>query len=200
MDKCFKEMKHFTDHPILNSLFNNLSCPHEKKERTADDEFIEYLKVIKEETNATYFNFVLKFILLFRECLNLSKKKSNETNKTNENPSQSGISNPNQNPNEIPQSENNKEINNIENKEENEKENEKDKENKDKFDSIEFSSENSGDCLPELCNEFYTEFLEKNNFFGFTEQFKAEIIEIIQHFCFWLFQNEYTKSKLSLSQ
>ena len=27
-----------------------------------------------------------------------------------------------------------------------------------------------------------------------------ELIEIIQHFCIWLFRNEYTKSKLSLAQ
>ena len=54
--------------------------------------------------------------------------------------------------------------------------------------------------LPDLCNEFYREFMEQNNFFGIDEQEERnEIIEIIQHFCFWLFKNEYTKSKLSLA-
>ena len=54
--------------------------------------------------------------------------------------------------------------------------------------------------LPDLCNEFYGEFMEPNNFFGIEEQDeKNEIIEIIQHFCIWLFKNEYTKSKLSLA-
>ena len=39
-----------------------------------------------------------------------------------------------------------------------------------------------------------------NNFFEIEDQDdKNEIIEIIQHFCIWLFKNEYTKSKLSLS-
>ena len=39
------------------------------------------------------------------------------------------------------------------------------------------------------------------NFFGITEEKeKNELIEIIQHFCIWLFRNEYTKSKLSLAQ
>ena len=28
---------------------------------------------------------------------------------------------------------------------------------------------------------------------------KAELIEIIQHFCYWLFMKNYTKSKLSLA-
>ena len=57
------------------------------------------------------------------------------------------------------------------------------------------------ETLPELCNEFYTEFMESNNFFGIEqEKEKREIIEIIQHFCIWLFKSEYTKSKLSLAQ
>ena len=51
--------------------------------------------------------------------------------------------------------------------------------------------------LPDYCNEFYSEFLSKNDFFGIGEN--GEIIEIIIHFFTWLFKNEYTKSKLSLS-
>ena len=50
--------------------------------------------------------------------------------------------------------------------------------------------------LPDLCNEFYEEFMEPNNFFN---EERNEIIEIILHFCIWLFKNEYTKSKLSLA-
>ena len=54
--------------------------------------------------------------------------------------------------------------------------------------------------LPEICNEFYGEFLEINNFFDLDDNDRNEIIEIIQHFCCWLFKNEYTKSKLSLAE
>ena len=57
----------------------------------------------------------------------------------------------------------------------------------------------SPEGLPDLCNEFYGEFLEQNNFFEMNDDDKNEIIEIIQHFCIWLFKNEYTKSKLSLA-
>ena len=54
--------------------------------------------------------------------------------------------------------------------------------------------------LPDLCNEFYGEFMEPNNFFDINDQDERnEIIEIIQHFCIWLFKKEYTKSKLSLA-
>ena len=57
------------------------------------------------------------------------------------------------------------------------------------------------ETLPELCNYFYTEFMENNDFFGIqSDDDKNEIIEIIQHFCIWLFKNDYTKSKLSLAQ
>ena len=57
----------------------------------------------------------------------------------------------------------------------------------------------SPDGLPDLCNEFYGEFLEPNNFFGINEEDRDEIIELIQHFCIWLFKKQYTKSKLSLA-
>lgn len=56
----------------------------------------------------------------------------------------------------------------------------------------------SAEKLPDLCNSFYQEFLENNNFFGLKEDEQKEIVEIIQHFCLWLFKNEYTKSKLIL--
>ena len=54
----------------------------------------------------------------------------------------------------------------------------------------------SAEELPDLCNNFYGDFLETNNFCGLKEE-GNEIIEIIQHFCFWLFKNDYTKSKLT---
>ena len=54
--------------------------------------------------------------------------------------------------------------------------------------------------LPDLCNEFYGEFLDQNDFFGIDDQDdRNEIIDIIQHFCFWLYKNDFTKSKLSLA-
>ena len=53
--------------------------------------------------------------------------------------------------------------------------------------------------LPDLCNEFFA-FLEQNGFFGITEAGEEnEIVEIILHFCTWLFKRGYTSSKLSLA-
>ncbi len=52
--------------------------------------------------------------------------------------------------------------------------------------------------LPDLCNEFYGEFMDSNGFFGMDDD-KNEIIEIIQHFCIWLFKKGFTQYKLSLA-
>ena len=54
------------------------------------------------------------------------------------------------------------------------------------------------DELPDICSEFYGEFLGNNNYFDLDDNDRNEIIEIIQHFCCWLFKNEYTKDKLTL--
>ena len=63
-----------------------------------------------------------------------------------------------------------------------------------------YTNINSPNDIPEICNEFYGEFLSQNNFFGIEDQNdRLEIIEMIQHFCMWLVKNHYTKSRLSLA-
>ena len=147
--KLFSHPTKFEENVLLNNL--NTKAPiatKEKKDKTCDDVFYEYLVLTLDKSNETYFTLILKFVLLFRECFNASKSKKQEPHLTTES-----------SPTMLPET------------------------------------------LPELCNEFYTEFMENNNFFGITdEKEKNELIEIIQHFCIWLFRNEYTKSKLSLAQ
>ena len=142
-DKLFSKPKSFNDIPILFNLISrkNLSSP--QNEKTCDEVFTEYLINFINKTNRQYFSFILKFILLFRECYDISKNKGKKENEK-------------------------KTVTNI----------------------------LSPDGLPDLCNEFYGEFMEMNGFFGID---KNEIIEIIQHFCIWLFKNGYTKSKLVLA-
>jgi len=63
----------------------------------------------------------------------------------------------------------------------------------------EYTQVYNSDQVPDLCNEFINEFMEGADYFGLnTEEDKIELIEIIQHFCFWLFKNQYTTSRLSL--
>ena len=62
----------------------------------------------------------------------------------------------------------------------------------------EFSAYNNAETLPDLCNEFVTEFMELNNYFGIESVHdRDEIIDIIQHFCAWLFLKGYTASRLT---
>jgi hypothetical protein len=62
----------------------------------------------------------------------------------------------------------------------------------------EFTQFYDAEQVPELCNEFLTDYLESNDFFGIKDDYMPEFIPIIQHFCFWLFYNNYTSSRLSL--
>ena len=147
-NKLFSQPNTFMDNPILRNLVeNNNVSTKPKNEKTCDEVFYEYLYTFKNKTNQKYFSLLVKFVLLFRECYDISKTKDS-----------------------------------------------KDEVKKAVTDTI------SPEGLPDLCNEFYGEFMEPNNFFGIDEQDeKNEIIEIIQHFCIWLFKNEFTKSKLSLA-
>ena len=147
-NKLFSKPKSFNDIPVLlNLISRNNSLIKSKNEKTCDDVFSEYLILYMNQTNKKYFSFMLKFVLLFRECYNISKNKEK-------------------------------------------------KEDEKKFVTNSLSPEE----LPDICNEFYGEFMEQNDFFGINEKDeKNEIVEIIQHFCIWLFKNGYTESKLSLA-
>jgi hypothetical protein len=59
----------------------------------------------------------------------------------------------------------------------------------------EYSAKNNAEEVPDRCNDFITEFMEQNNYF---ELDSSEVIEIIQHFCHWLYEKSFTTSVLSL--
>mmetsp|Transcript_22908 Transcript_22908/g.23853 ORF Transcript_22908/g.23853 Transcript_22908/m.23853 type:complete len:269 (+) Transcript_22908:151-957(+) len=58
-----------------------------------------------------------------------------------------------------------------------------------------YSSFNSAEEVPDKCNDFITDFMEVNNYFNLDCN---EVIELIQHFCHWLYEKSYTTSVLSL--
>ncbi len=145
--KLFSQPNSYQENSILNNLVKESPLPDKpKNEKTCDDVFYEYLYTFKDKANDKYFTLLMKFVILFRECYDVSKNK----------------------------------------------------ENQEKKEAVTCKLTPEG--LPDLCNEFYGEFMDPNNFFDIEdEEEKNEIIEIIQHFCIWLFKNEYTKSKLSLA-
>ena len=145
-DKLFSKPKSYKDNPILNNLVSQNTINKPKNEITCDEVFYKYLNSFMNKTNRKYFSLMVKFVLLFRECYDLSKNKGK-----------------------------------------------KEEERKAVTDT------QSPEELPDFCNEFFGDFLELNDFFGINDKNdRNELIEIIQHFCNWLFKKEYTKSKLSL--
>lgn len=62
----------------------------------------------------------------------------------------------------------------------------------------EYTASKSAEDVPDLSNEFINEFLEPdntNNHFDFS---KEESIDLTQNICHWMYENNFTCSKLSL--
>ena len=62
----------------------------------------------------------------------------------------------------------------------------------------EYTEVTNAEDVPDSSNEFITEFLDpdvRNNDFGFS---KEESIDLTQNLCYWMYENNFTCSKLSL--
>ena len=128
----FKEIKLQVQSPkILDS--ENCKC---------DEVFAEYILKIAKYVNKDYLIRIIKFVVLFRECLNTIYKPKNKAEKG------------------------------------------------------QFSENYNAEDAPDISNEFVTDFLETDvQLFDFL---KDESIDLTQNFCQWLYDNNYTCSKLSL--
>ncbi len=62
--------------------------------------------------------------------------------------------------------------------------------------SKEFTQLFNGSQIPELCNDFFVEYLDSHNYFNLEED---ELIELVQHFCYWLYKNSFSAAHLSLA-
>lgn len=122
------------------SLFRNITSADElglihcSNETIADYAFWKYIEYTHSLANRDYFEYVFKFVVLFRECINIEKKDN-------------------------------------------------------------YTMTQSAEIVPDMCNLFISEFMERNDFYGLDIN---ELIELIQHFCHWLWLNNYTSSRLSL--
>jgi hypothetical protein len=144
----------------INKINNNNDNYNDNKKinnKTIDEIFSRYLIEVLKETNKEYFEFITKFVILFRECIN----KIRDADVLREI--------------EIERNRNPGNISDI--------------------NYEEFSSKNNAESVPDICNEFITDFMENNDYFGLDTN---ELIEIIQHLCNWIYENKYTTSKLSL--
>ncbi len=157
----FARFENFSAHPFYNILqetpikvventhdgINNPPINKPSQDISCDQVFASYLNDISTKTNIDYFNFIFKFVLLFRECINTVRKGVNEVD-----------------PNDVNAGKEFTQINNAEN-------------------------------VPDTCNEFISEFMEPHDYFGLDT---GELIEVIQHLCFWLYVHNFTTSRLTL--
>ena len=61
---------------------------------------------------------------------------------------------------------------------------------------VEYTSVNSAEDVPDLSNEFINDFLESDKkLFDFN---KEDSIDLTQNFCHWMYENNFTSSKLTL--
>lgn len=125
-------------------LFLNVSSPDEyilinnqsSIQKSIDYAFWDYLLDCSTKANREYFDFIFKFVVLFRECINKEKGDDNFSSK-----------------------------------------------------------QESSECVPDMCNSFVAVFMEEGSYYGLDMN---EVIMIIQHCCYWLWEKHYTTSKLSL--
>ena len=137
-----KSYKNISSHPFLQKIIDCRNKPGRQLDQnsTCDEIFSDYVIKMANYCNPQYFIQLLKFITLFREFANISKKDliSNETQ--------------------------------------------------------EFTELINAEDLPDLSNDFITEFLEQNQFnIG-----KSDSIDLTQNFCNWLYDNNFSSSRLTL--
>jgi len=147
IDNWSKEVPEIEQESYLDDSRNkNKNDPLKKiKQPNVDSLFYLYLKEFSNKTNKEYFWFMVKFVVLFREGINILKKDMVTEEVVN-------------------------------------------------GDKTEFTQIFNAEEIPEVCNDFFLDFMEPKRFFGLN---KEELIELIQHFCFWLYTNMYCPSHLT---
>lgn len=142
--KLFVKYTNMIEHPLYVNLQKKLNGKSETDKAeavplVADEIFAEYLEDSSKKTNKSYFDFLVKFVSLFRECINQIRKTEGTTK--------------------------------------------------------EYTQVTNAETVPDLCNDFITDFMETHDYFALDPN---ELIEIIQHFSNWLYESKHTMSRLTL--
>jgi hypothetical protein len=155
-----KNCKDYLSHTFIKHILENLanSPTLDLENSKCDEVFAEYIIKISKIVNENFFAKVVKFVFLFRECLNVIHRNNNNNN-------------------------DNDNDNHIENE-----------------DFNYYSEITNAEDAPDISNDFVTDYLDINNLndcekYGFNRE---DAIDLTQNFCQWLYDNNYTCSKLSL--
>lgn len=140
-----KNCSDYSQHTFFNCIMENIANPPTLDGETSkcDEVFAEYLVKVSKIVNENFFLKVLKFVFLFRECLNdMYKDKTKELSEDY------------------------------------------------------YSETRNAEDAPDISNDFVTDYLDtENDRYGFS---KEDAIDLTQNFCQWLYDNNFTCSKLSL--
>lgn len=138
--KSVKQYREIQQNPLFVELLSSEPKQLDGENSKCEEVFAEYLKKMANYCNPSYFARLLKFVCLFRDCVNIMyKSKVNEVK--------------------------------------------------------DYTEIMTAEDVPDISNEFITEFLEPEQTFNIN---KEEAIDLTQNFCHWLYENNYTCSKLSL--
>ena len=141
-DQVFHNCDSLKSHKFYSLIENHFYSNNSIETPNCDDMLLTFIRDVSKKTNKPYFQFIFKFILLFREFYNQAKRKSES-----------------------------------------------------KDEEYEYTQFNNAENLPDFCNDFIVEYMEPYDYFGLDT---GELIEIIQYFCFWMYSNGYTSSRLTL--
>ena len=126
-----------------------------------------YLRYVAERVNAEFYATVLKFIILYRDCLNFygwRKRAEGELRELKEHLEEIRI---------------NARIESF-------------RPQREKF---EYTEVNNGEFVPEICNEFVTVYYDEKQLMLKLNLQSA--IDLTLNFCHWLYSNGHTSSQLS---
>jgi len=156
----------------------------EKDSLTCDEVFAVYLKEVSKKVNENYFRTCVRFILLFRECLNEYGwlKRRDHFQKAEM----------------LDQDEVLKRLQ----KEEEEGKKEAGEAMEEEEEEIyipqaEYTAVCNADFAPLICNEFVSEFLYREH--GACRLDRADAIDLTRNFCHWIFQKGLTCAKIQLN-
>lgn len=141
--KKMKSYESLDKHPLVNKIleYAQNSRVLDGENSKCDEIFADYIVRVCKVANKDTFCKVLKYVILFRESLNIINAEKTKDEK-------------------------------------------------------EYSETYNAEDAPDISNEFVTEFLETDtNMFDIP---KEEAIDLTQNFCQWLYDNNFTCSKLSL--
>ena len=159
LNKDMKNYNNIQEHPFLGKFLldkHDVNIKINDEKEISDKVFMDYLNKMSMHVNNNYFTKLIIFVTLFREFVNIYKRKKKKDDLLYKN----------------------------------------EKNVFDLNDDTEYTSENCAEDVPDLSNDFINDFLETDkSLFDFN---KEDSIDLTQNFCHWLYENNFTSSKLSL--